>query len=76
MGQSPLLREAHLLEPGLSMVRSLVGQSLLLREAQLFETGLSLIRSLMGHLSLLPMLICSRRAVLRSGVSDANRPLL
>ena len=49
MGQSPLLCEAHLLETGLSPIRSLMGQSPLFCKAHLLETGLSLIWSLMGH---------------------------
>ena len=50
MGQSPLLRKAHLLETGLSLVRSLVSQS---RESVSSvvqgSLGLSLILSLMGQ---------------------------
>ena len=49
MGQSPLLREGHLLEPGLFLVWSLMGQSPLLCEAHLLQPGLSLMRSLMGQ---------------------------
>ena len=47
---SPLLHKAHLLEMGLSLIRSLTGQSQLLLNAHLLETGLSLIRSLMGSI--------------------------
>ena len=53
MGQSPLLRKAHLCQTGLSLVWSLMGQSPLLCRARLLETGLSLIRSLMGQSHLL-----------------------
>ena len=47
MGQSPLLRKAHLLEMGLSLIQSLMGQPPLLRKAHFLETGISLIRNLM-----------------------------
>ena len=53
MDQSPLLRKAHLLETGLSLIQSLIGQSHLLCEAYLLEMGLSLIRSLMCQSHLL-----------------------
>ena len=39
MGQSSLLCEAHLLQPGVSLIRSLMGQSPLPRKAHLFEAG-------------------------------------
>ena len=38
MGQSPLLRKAHLLKAGLSLIRSLMGQSPLFSKAHLPET--------------------------------------
>ena len=39
MGQSPLLRKAHLLKTGFPLIWSFMGQSPLLREAHLLETG-------------------------------------
>ena len=49
MGQSPMLSEAHLLQPGLSLIRSLMGQSSSLRDAHLLQLGVSLVRGLMGQ---------------------------
>ena len=53
MGQSPLLRKAHLFETGISLVWSLMAQSPLLHKAHLLETCLSLVWSLMGPYPLL-----------------------
>ena len=49
MDQPPLLRKAHLLKTGLTLIWSLMGQSSLLRKAHLLEMGLSLIQSLKGQ---------------------------
>ena len=58
MGQSPLLRKAHLLKTGLSLIRSLMGQSPLFSKAHLPETGLSPIHA-ESHGSVSPVVKCS-----------------